>query len=472
MLPYSSLLQEDSLEDWISSVLDPAHKALSRLKVIDRISAHELRQSRAADMLRSSFMARHHLSQRIHSFISELPSDKALIARVRSRDKAISHFLTDVDAISTRIFKNDHNITIKELASDTHNGGRCPLLLNTPRGKFVLKFADPRTYLLLADIAAYIEKITGFSLSMPSVEACDLEKYAWYIIPYIPEWGANKQSDVAAFMESSGALVALAFMLRIVDIHLENVLVWNGYPIIIDPECILYPLDELLQEDRLLSTGLLCENMNLSALRGNTLPLLSLGHHVDKRGILHYRRPTTGLNHRLHNKSCGSYVEPADYSTTILAAFETTYKVFISHAEELSNRITHFVKDDFRIRCLIRKTQHYAMAIEMLNLPQTHSDNTHYDLVLDRFRKSGSLCPMTESIFLAEKSDLNLGDIPYFWYRAGDTAIHHHTGIVYAEALRSPIKDQIPTLFNTLSLSDLELHLSMFKKFLKAPIHA
>lgn len=337
-------------------------------------------------------------------------------------------------------------------------------------GEFVLKFAEPRTYFLLADIATYIEKVTGFSLSLPKIQAYDTEKNTWYITPYVPEWGFEEQSGVTTFMESSGALVALAFMLRLVDIHLENVLVWNGYPIIIDPECMLYPLEELSQEERLLSTGLLCENVNLSALRGNTLPLLSLGHRLDKKGGLHYRRPTTNLKHRLQ-KSCGSYVEPADYTTKILAAFETTYKIFLVHVEELLNRIALFITDDLRIRCLIRKTQHYATVIEMLNLPQIHDGDQYYSSVLNRFRNSGSLRSTTESIFLTEKSDLNLGDIPYFWYCAGDTAIHHHTGIAHADALQHPIKDQVPTFFNKLSLSDLALQLSTFKNFLEAPIY-
>ena len=243
---------------------------------------------------------------------------------------------------------------IDELAGDSHMGGQRPLRISDGESTAVLKFAEPRAYQLLADVSRILARATGLIAPLPAPLANNVDEN-WYIIPYFPEEPIREDEYGASFMRSYGALAAFAYAMWMVDLHLENVIVSGGYPIIIDPECILYLVDDMSDDDRLMSTGILSHNANLSALRGGTMPLASLRQFVDATGVLRFKGPASGLRNRLALAG-GGYCDPARHKLELLNGFREVYSYFVTNATTLTEIVVSQLTCDFRIRCLVRKT--------------------------------------------------------------------------------------------------------------------
>jgi len=233
-------------------------------------------------------------------------------------------------------------------------GGQRPLRISDGESTAVLKFAEPRAYQLLADVSRILARATGLIAPLPAPLANNVDEN-WYIIPYFPEEPIREDEYGASFMRSYGALAAFAYAMWMVDLHLENVIVSGGYPIIIDPECILYLVDDMSDDDRLMSTGILSHNANLSALRGGTMPLASLRQFVDATGVLRFKGPASGLRNRLALAG-GGYCDPARHKLELLNGFREVYSYFVTNATTLTEIVVSQLTCDFRIRCLVRKT--------------------------------------------------------------------------------------------------------------------
>lgn len=217
---------------------------------------------------------------------------------------------------------------------------------------WVLKFADPRPYCLLADVLGELSVGIGVDLRPPTVIA-DSE-CRWYFMPYLEpeETGVH---DVDSFMFAMGSLTAVAFCLRMVDLHLENLLVFQGKPIIVDPECILYHFDTNGTRDRLLSTGLLSHNPGLSALRGGDLskqPIIQIGLWEGSDGVLDYRKPATPFHNRLRAAN-GDLADPSEHRQSLLDGFTVAFQWFLRSVDLVSDIVLLHVVDNFRIRLYI-----------------------------------------------------------------------------------------------------------------------
>ena len=187
---------------------------------------------------------------------------------VDGRLASLTRFLRKVQLIidtTPAIDPGGMPMKFRALSGDSHDGGRRPLLLETAKGRWVLKFADPRPHHLLAAVLGELSQTLGTDLRPPAIIADSTHQ--WHLMPYLESDGGGDH-EVEPFMFSLGALTAVAYVLAMVDLHLENVVVADGRPVIVDPECILYNFPTESRRDRLISTGLLSKDPSLSAMRG------------------------------------------------------------------------------------------------------------------------------------------------------------------------------------------------------------
>lgn len=325
--------------------------------------------------------------------------------------------------------KRETSLRFRSLAGDSHNGGKRPLLLEYQNRPMVLKFTDPRPYQLLGYVLSALSNDTGIDLIPPSIIAD--EKCQWYLMPFIGAKKAAGGQYAEEFMYALGALTAVAYGLRMVDLHLENLIVANGKPIIIDPECILYNFVPDDPADRLLSTGLLSHNPGLSALRGGDLSkqkVVQIDPFLRRDGVLDYNKPVGAFHNRFRSND-GELADPAGYRSALIGGFDSSYRWFLSNRQDVSDILSRWVHDDFRIRYLVRKTRLYAAVIHMLNLPVSCSYEDWRDNIFSQFRAAGYFPDRLETaMFVSETHDLNARDIPYFWVNAGEPMIQHRTG--------------------------------------------
>lgn len=484
-----------------SELVEILHTQVERLLQVDRLqsqfevsSIKLLAEEEVFNILEPTIAVKDAFRRRFSADAGTFDSDRFLTATLERRIDMLGRVLSSaIDAINAYrahskaaavnsqyigIFSNIEpffhpsltNIPIKfrALAGDSHNGGFRPLAFSDESGALVLKFADPRPYQVMADILLALGRHLGVDLTPPAIFADPDNK--WYFIEYFDEERSNRVcADIEAFVFSLGALTSAAYCLRMVDLHLENMIIVDEKPVIIDPECIFYSFDNDNEAERLLNTGLLSHNVHLSALRGGSAtgePLFSFDLHLADNGLLKYRKPIRPMRNRARC-SDGSTVDPANHKESLIEGYKAAYDWFLHNTNGVCELIGNNVSEDFRVRYLARKTRHYASIIHMLNLPNVENYPRWRDEIIDRFRQSGHFPgDISETLLNAEIHDLENRDIPYFWVNAGENCIHHRTGSVQSYDMPALIKEQAVININRLNSENLALQLATLEEFL------
>lgn len=397
-----------------------------------------------------------------------LDSDQSLSSVVSHRSTLLKTFLSNASAI---IGTHAHDaspqaVRFTALAGDSHNGGQRPLLFHLPDRAMVLKFADPRPYLLLAQLLGQLSSATGVDVVPPPIitDAAN----GWYMVPYI-ERRPSVFYNVDQFMFSMGVLTALAYCLRMSDLHFENVIADGAKPTIIDPECIFCELASGSPAKRLRETGLVSSNALFSGLRGgdvDNVPMFNLDLARNGDGVLDYRKPTSGFRNKIRKPATLDLADPADHRDTVIAGYSLAYRWFVRNKDLICDIIGDLVDDDFRIRFLYRNTRHYAAMVHILNLPCLYGRDIWRAGLFERFRTSASFAPRpSRKAVTAEWNDLQARDIPYFWVQAGDTAIRHKSGIVQRLARQESPRVRAINDIRALSCDDLDEQLAVLNEF-------
>lgn len=320
---------------------------------------------------------------------------------------------------------------ISFLAGDSHNGGKRPFLIETAKEKKVIKFADPRPYLLLREILLRLSSDLDIDLTPPNIHSD--ENNEWYIIPFIDNNSPLEKSVLKKGMFALGALTAVAFCIGMVDIHVENLVMDGNKPIIIDPECIFYHFGNYNTSERLLNTGLVGHNQHLSAMRGGdteNVPIFEFDPFIDQEGQLNYRKPIYDFSNRFTDIN-GKKVDPKLFRNDVVKGYKVAFNWFCHNLNLIQQIVNTYVADDFRIRVLARKTRHYSSVIHMLNMPIEQGYTAWETNILSRFMESGSLLDhISPTLLSTEIYDLKKRDIPYFWANAGQHFVFHSKGVM------------------------------------------
>jgi|GEM_PF-6944708 hypothetical protein len=397
-----------------------------------------------------------------------LDSDAYIEQVATKRAQLMSTFLRSVGMALGLPRADGAALSFEALAGDSHNGGRRPLLVHSASasGSQVLKFADPRPYLLLAAVLDEVSPAVGVDLRPPPITADP--SHEWYLVPYLAS-RSLPYYELDQVMFSLGAVTAVAACLRMVDLHLENLLIVDGKPIIIDPECILHCFDGENPADWLKATGLIDREVHLSALRGGDVsrqPLFSCELRRRTDGVLDYRTPAKGFRNRVREPSTCHLADPADYREAVFAGYRLTHHFFVRHKGRIVELLAEMVDDDFRVRFLYRNTRHYAAVGQMLNLPTLFGSEFWRQGLFERFSHSASFQPRpSRKALAAEWKDLQVRDIPYFWVRAGETAIRHRSGVVQRLARRQTLKADAINSILSMSHDDLGAQLAVLNDF-------
>jgi len=403
---------------------------------------------------------------------SHFYGDKRIVVEMRMAN--LSKFLRQVEIVVRKSGlhpKAEHPVIFHSLLGDSHCGGRRPIMVEMPDSAWVLKFADPRPYQILEDLLRELSHGLGIDLVPPN--AIVDPGNCWYFLPYIDcDDGRTEAPTVSMF--ALGALTAVAYVLGMVDLHLENILVSQGKPIIIDPECIFYNFIGEGKTDRLLSSGLLSHNPALSAIRGGdarSTKVFQVGLLRRADGVLDYRKPAPKFRNRFRYLH-GEAVDPLSHRGSLLAGFAAAYGWFLNNNRLAMDIVYGHLSDDLRIRYLVRKTRLYATVIHMLNLPVSCQYRDWRENVYSRFKRAGHFPDVvSDRLFAAEVADLDNRDVPYFWVNAGDTKICHETGPMQAIGCRRTPRDQALHDIRRLSRLDLRNQLQIFQKFLDAELN-
>lgn len=393
-----------------------------------------------------------------------------LHAIAEERISDLGHFFRDVACVLDALndgarFRDRTDLTA--LSGDPHHHGRRPLRLKVGARDMVLKFSDPRPYQLLSHVLGDLSDALSFNLLPPEILASKDSR--WYLIPFL-ESDENTHSDPDAFMRDMGGLTALAFALRMIDLHYENIIVSGGKPVIVDPECTPYPFGEEDVEQRLYDTRLLTHKPHTSGLRGGEFTKEhrpgGLNASPDYRG----RRPAPSLNRIRDND--GKLIDPASHRSAFFAGYRSAHDWCVRNAAAIADQLRHHLSDDYRIRYLYRNTVQYIATIEVLNVPMNGEYADWREVVYNRFRHAPHFGeqPLTPAALAAECADMDRRDVPYFWVNAGETAVRHSNGIVENLNIAASPRDLATHSVLNLHQVDIEEQIVVIDRFFDQPV--
>ena len=400
-----------------------------------------------------------------------LPSDKRLLDALLRRLRLLTAFFVAatraVAAHETELGRGTHRFTA--LSGDSHNGGCRPLAIHAGDATKVLKFVDPRPAQLLNEVLTILSEATGIDVTPPPIAATS--DNTSYVTPFLHNDPVAGAAGAREFMRRLGVLVFASYLLKMVDVHLENIIAYGDRPVIIDSECMFYDMDDWDRHQQFWSTGMVGPLINMTSVRGGGI--MSLFEKNLHEGQLYYFRQIRPVQHLAHIERAPERVSATDHIDDLLAGFSTAYEAFLHHRRPVVRAVLAWTAADMRLRWLIRATRHYAVCREMIFQPSLHPGAAARQ-VRNRLSASDTfLHPANAPTLAAEWDDLMNYDIPYFWRTAGGRSLLHRRGTLdRRNARRSAIEVLRDGYFDLFCEADLKSSVDRFGVFLHIPVEA
>ncbi|MFJ9454216.1 type 2 lanthipeptide synthetase LanM family protein [Kitasatospora sp. NPDC101447] len=348
-------------------------------------------------------------------------------------------------------------VAVDRAVGDAHRGGRRVAVLCFADGSRVVY--KPRS---LAADRHFGELVDWFNarpgspgLRTPALLA--RPDYGW--TEFVEARPCASASELERFYRRQGALLAIAHVLDLTDLHHENLIACADHPVPVDVETLFHPpgyegedrtdddpagraLDASVQRTGLLPHLVLGDEaaLDLSGLGGGAghgSPLEAVGWEAagtDEMRLV--RRPGVvdgGVN---RPQLGGVEAEPAAHAGALVAGFRAGYRAILTGRRELAGLLRRFAADEVRV--VTRATQVYATVL---------AEATHPDVLREPGDREGLLRLLgTDAVddqgwpglLDHEVAELWDGDVPVFTARPGGVDLWSGTGARIPGALDRP----------------------------------
>ncbi len=355
----------------------------------------------------------------------------------------ISCFQKDKEQLNKLLFADNpcsQIIRIDSADSDTHRGGQRVYILELDNGrKLVYKPRSLEIDVIFRDMVMWTADGIGIDYQWNRI--VDRGNYGW--CEWVDEFSCGNIRELERYYMRNGLLLALSYVLGSSDFHYENLVAHGEYPVIIDLEMGVGRRDmgraetadpaQELYRDSVLRTGLLPmftwgqdgEGINVGAINaagGDLVPIRipvivqpgTINMHIE------YAQPKMkpAKNLATLNKQ---FIEPYRFCEEIKRGFELAYRFIMEHRTEMVRRVEKWKSTP--VRFLANHTQVYSMLLSTSYLPKYMQDENERREVLFRIKKRGG-DNTADWIAEQEVEEMLRGDIPYFWYRIGETTLY------------------------------------------------
>ncbi|MGE8453603.1 MAG: DUF4135 domain-containing protein, partial [Pseudomonadales bacterium] len=111
----------------------------------------------------------------------------------------------------------------KFLSAEPHIQGERPVVIFLAESQYVIKFRDPRPYLVLQYVLGDLESSIDLKLKPPKIYFNS--SFDWYAMPYLESGEpARDLLDEEVFFYRLGAITAVAYFLQMTDIDSDNLI--------------------------------------------------------------------------------------------------------------------------------------------------------------------------------------------------------------------------------------------------------
>ena len=366
--------------------------------------------------------------------------------------------------------------------SDSHKNGRRVFCVEFVSGEKILyKPRCLQNEIKLQEITNYFYKICNLG----SYEYCILDKgkYGWCEI--VTQKDCESTEELSRYYQRIGVILFINYLLEGGDIHFENLIACNEYPVIIDAETFIGNIEgdngksatekvsNLLRKSVLYS-GILPfyswnnagdAGINMSAISGEEgqkfpikIPFIINPKSVNMRVVYDY--PVSKRNHNLAMLK-GKFIQPSEFADKIIQGFKSAYLGAMEHTETLLKIIQQY--SELEVRYLIRNTQQYVIVLSSSYHPELLMDGGarnifFYSLINGNLQNENSKLLIEHEI-----EDLLSGDIPYFYFRGNKKSIYTWDGREVKNFFSKTALQQIEENIQYLSYKNLEQQIQYIK---------
>ncbi|MGP4039107.1 type 2 lanthipeptide synthetase LanM family protein [Gracilibacillus sp. D59] len=353
--------------------------------------------------------------------------------------EAIERFYQDKDQIETIMQISIDSIKkIEGGISDLHRKGKSVLIFHFNNGNKILY--KPKSLAIskhFQDLLSWINQ-KGFQRPFPIQKIIDRDEYGWE--EFIDKKDCEDESQVKNFYYRQGGYLGILYLLEATDFHYENIIASGECPVLIDLESLFHHREDV--SDTNSSAMMLAkEKLENSVLRTQLLPFLVGGYNKDQGlseisglgGKGGQQTPFTmmdwdnigtdemkvvrrkGTTKEANNLPVlnGKSIELLHYKEDLINGFETIYKLFMEHKEELRQIIDIFKED--KTRQVLRPTYVYSLLLEGGHHPDYLQNGMDRERLMGRLWSGLDKAVHLKKIVSAEIDDLLMGDIPYFY---------------------------------------------------------
>lgn len=314
---------------------------------------------------------------------------------------------------------------------DSHNKGRSVCILKFKEGKVVYK---PKNLKINYEIDKFCEWITKkfnlYNLKFPK----GIYKDDYSYIEFIEFSRCENTQSISEFYTRYGYLVGLTYILGITDIHVENIIARDAYPVIVDIETsfqnkisiedqsIYYKIYAQLESDSIKCSCLLprsiniglSEEIDLGALNGKEKKMKEkftgpVGINTDN---FHYDKVHEFMSpggDNIPHYIDGTEINYNDYLHFVLKGFVDFMEVIKNNKKSIISAMNKI--DNHKIRVLIKGTEKYASILRYANHPNYNKEMKYRERL---FMNMWAYPYFDKRPIISEVNDLLFNDIPIF----------------------------------------------------------
>ena len=312
--------------------------------------------------------------------------------------------------------------------SDSHNGGKQVIVFQSGQNKRIVY--KPVSSFPLSVFNAVLKHII-FELvgETPSAVNVLVDGGNYAFLSFVDADNAvSGKNDPGQYYYRSGIMMSVAHAMQVTDLHFENILPCDGFPVAIDVETLA--VSDGREPFNVASTQLVSE-YGLSGITGggDIREYGIFGTGTIGNGVVQFWRNTWRAPNRLSDEHTGQMIDPMNYRDAIIGGFADGYNGILRCRDALQTLITHSAgaAGHGRIRVIVRPTSFYASLLSRIAQPVYGTAAELTGDIRERLQDGPSLLgdEVSAALIGCELYDLQRGDIPYFWTRMNSRAMFH-----------------------------------------------
>lgn len=404
--------------------------------------------------------------------------DKLIIKKLKYNFYNILECLERIERhkkrISTFLKYSPVNISsIQVLNSETHNKGKVPIIISFDNyKKIVYKSVNLKlTSLFNFLIDLIFEKNSWFFVKC--VKNISFENNYGFMEFIDNNNVVDNIKDVEEFYKKLGIIIAIAYCFNITDIHKENLIVNNSFPVMIDLEAMLYRFSNELKTNDVRNTGMIGIR-NSSSLQGRVESFITEPHEFFNefnKNHINYQKKIDMRSHRIYFGN--TLIEPTDYTENIIDGFQYAYKLIENKKRNIIiNLEKYLMNNKVKIRQINRYTNYYNLMLLWVIQPSFDTYASLTSKLKERLMKDECAYKNVNFDILvnAEMSDLLNGDVPFFWTYPFSNSIYHKNSIVVKDYFKLNAFENVKKKLNRLSRKDINKQINLMNEVINEKI--